>query len=164
MIRYRILACCRLLFVPALFVVAFSGCYPKPIGPPGPTGQSLTWAEMNIDQKKAHMRTAVLPKAAALFREWRPAKYANVDCLLCHGSGVYTGNYHMPTDQLPRLSGDWLLGPEREKYPDTTQLKLDRLVPEISTALGVKPFSLITRRGFGCYSCHLGPDGPMFGN
>jgi len=34
----------------------------------------------------------------------------------------------------------------------------------MSTALGKKKFSLITRRGFGCYSCHLGPDGPMFGN
>jgi hypothetical protein len=43
-------------------------------------------------------------------------------------------------------------------------LKLDRLVPEMAGALGVKEFSLITRRGFGCYSCHLGPEGPMFGN
>ncbi|MEJ2589491.1 MAG: hypothetical protein P8165_18290, partial [Deltaproteobacteria bacterium] len=63
-----------------------------------------------------------------------------------------------------RLSGDLLLGPEFEKYPDTTRLKLNQLVPTMSQALGLKPFSLITRSGFGCYSCHLGPDGPMFGN
>jgi hypothetical protein len=31
-------------------------------------------------------------------------------------------------------------------------------------ALGLKSFSIITRTGFGCYSCHLGPTGPMFGN
>jgi hypothetical protein len=43
-------------------------------------------------------------------------------------------------------------------------LKLDRLVPEIAAALGLKSFSIITRTGFGCYSCHLGPTGPMFGN
>ena len=63
-----------------------------------------------------------------------------------------------------RLSGELLLGTEFEKFPKTTRLKLDRLVPMMSTALGKKKFSLITRRGFGCYSCHLGPDGPMFGN
>jgi hypothetical protein len=29
-------------------------------------------------------------------------------------------------------------------------------------ALGLKTFNILTRRGFGCYSCHLGPGGPMF--
>lgn len=57
-----------------------------------------------------------------------------------------------------------LLGPEFEKHPDTTRLKLDRLVPKMAAALGLKPFSLVTRRGFGCYSCHLGPEGSLFGN
>jgi hypothetical protein len=57
-----------------------------------------------------------------------------------------------------------LLGPEFEEHPETTDLKLDRLVPEMADALGLDSFSIITRRGFGCYSCHLGPDGPMFGN
>jgi hypothetical protein len=41
---------------------------------------------------------------------------------------------------------------------------LDRLVPEMAGALGLKSFSIITRTGFGCYSGHLGPTGPMFGN
>jgi hypothetical protein len=70
----------------------------------------------------------------------------------------------MPTSHLPRLSGDFLLGPEFQKHPETTRLKLNRLVPEMAEALGLKPFSIITRKGFGCYSCHLGPDGPLFGN
>ena len=70
----------------------------------------------------------------------------------------------MPTSHLPRLSGEVILGPEFEKYPDTTQLKLDRLVSEMAEALGLKSFSLITRTGFGCYSCHLEPTGAMFGN
>jgi hypothetical protein len=37
-------------------------------------------------------------------------------------------------------------------------------VPEMAEGLGLKTFSLITRSGFGCYSCHLGPNGPLFGN
>ena len=78
--------------------------------------------------------------------------------------GMKTGDFSMPAAYLPRLSGDWTLRPEFEKHPDTTRLKLDRLVPLMSEALGKKSFSITTRRGFGCYLCHLGPAGAMFGN
>jgi hypothetical protein len=148
----------------ALIAVTAWSCYPKRVGPPGPDGRDLTWTEMNRTQRKAHMRQVVLPQAAAIFQEWRPARYTAVDCTLCHGQGALSEDFHMPTAHLPRLSGALLLGPEFKKHPDTTRLKLDRLVPSMSVALGLKSFSLITRRGFGCYSCHLGPDGPMFGN
>lgn len=140
------------------------GCHPKGVGPTGPSGTPLTWAEMNIEQRKAHMKLVVLPRAAVVFRTWRPERYATVECNLCHGIGVHYGNFRMPSDHLPRLSGDLLLTTEREKHPKTTQLKLDRLVPEMANALGIKSFNLITRRGFGCYSCHLGPEGSMYGN
>ena len=140
------------------------GCYPKRVGPVGPEGKRLTWAEMGVSQRKAHMNAEVLPRAAELFRAWRPDRFAVVDCRLCHGQGAETGNFQMPTAHLPRLSGQLLLGPEFEMHPDTTRLKLDRLVPMMAGILGKKPFSIITRRGFGCYSCHLGPSGPLFGN
>ena len=140
------------------------GCYPKAIGPPGPDGKKLTWSMMATDQRKVHMKRTVLPLAADVFGTWRPDRFATVKCSLCHGQGAAAGTFKMPTAHLPRLSGQLLLGPEFEKYPDTTNLKLDQLVPRMAAALGKKPFSIITRRGFGCYSCHLGPDGPMFGN
>ena len=139
-------------------------CSSKRVGPPGPDGKKMTWKEMNVDQRQAHMKTAILPIAAEIFQSWRPERYARVDCSLCHGLGADIGIYDMPTNHLPRLSGELLLGPEFKKHPDTTRLKLDRLVPEMAGALGVKKFSLLTRSGFGCYSCHLGPDGPKFGN
>lgn len=145
-------------------VLALGSCYPRRVGPMGPSGDRLTWPEMNIEQKKAHMAEAVLPRAAALFRSWRPERFSQVGCTLCHGTGAIAGNYHMPSAHLPRLSGDALLRPEFEKYPDTSRLKLDRLVPMMCEALGLGSFSIITRRGFGCYSCHLGPNGPMFGH
>ena len=148
----------------SLIVLSVAGCYPKRIGPAGPDGRQLTWSEMSLEQRKAHMKHVVLPQAAELFGSWRPERFASVDCGLCHGPGFKTGAFQMPTTHLPRLSGELLLGPEFDKHPDTTRLKLERLVPMMSAALGKKKFSLITRRGFGCYSCHLGPSGPMFGN
>ena len=152
------------LVVAALAAAVLLSCYPKAVGPETPDGRRLTWAEMNRDQRKAHMRSTVLPLAADIFQGWRPGRYAKVDCTLCHGEAAHWEAFDMPTAHLPRLSGALLLGPEFEKHPATTRLKLDRLVPAMSEALGVTSFSLVTRRGFGCYSCHLGPDGPQFGN
>jgi hypothetical protein len=140
------------------------GCYPKAVGPVGPGGEQLTWPEMGLEQRKEHMRKEILPRAADLFGEWRPDRFAKVDCSLCHRRVFESENFKMPNADLPRLSGELLLGPEFSKFPETTKLKLDRLVPAMSKALGLKPFSIVTRTGFGCYSCHLGPKGPMFGN
>jgi hypothetical protein len=150
----------------AVYILVVWGCYPKPVGLPGSDGKQLTWAAMDLKQRKAHMKRAVLPLAAAIFRDWRPERYAAVavDCSLCHGLKARSGHFRMPTDHLPRLSGALLLGPEFKMHPQTTQLKLDRLVPSVAEALGLKSFSIVTRTGFGCYSCHLGPSGPMFGN
>jgi len=48
------------------------------------------------------MAEMVLPRAAEVFRAWRPERFARVSCTLCHGQGVAAGNFHMPTSYLPR--------------------------------------------------------------
>lgn len=153
-----------LLFIILLLATNLIGCQQKPVEQDAVANARVDWADMDISQRKQHMEKVVLPIAASVFQSWRPDRYAKIDCTLCHGQGVQDQNFHMPTSHLPRLSGSLFLGPEFSNHPDTTRLKLDRLVPEMAKALGKKPFNLITRRGFGCYSCHLGPDGPMFGN
>jgi len=155
---------CFLLIGLVMATLALGSCYPKRVGPIEPSGKRATWPEMSIEQKKTHMAEVVLPRAAEVFRAWRPEHFAQVDCTLCHGLRAIADNYRMPSAHLQRLSGEVLLGPEFEKYPDTTRLKLDRLVPVMSESLGLSSFSIITRRGFGCYSCHFGPNGPMFGH
>jgi hypothetical protein len=151
-------------FLSTVTALVLWSCYPKAVGPPGADGSSLTWPEMTMEQRKVHMENVVLPRAAAVFRDWRPERFGKIGCSLCHGRGAASGTFPMPADHLPRLSGQLLLGPEFSMHPDTTRLKLNRLVPTVADALGLRVFSLITRRGFGCYSCHLGPDGAMFGN
>ena len=159
MTRFNVVAVVLLILAAG---AVLGGCYPKAVGPLGEGGNRLTWAEMNLEQRKAHMKSEVLPRASAVFRTWRPERFDQVKCSLCHGKNAKTGNFKMPTAHLPRLSGELLLGPEFAQHPDTTRLKLDQLVPEMADALGLKPFSIVTRSGFGCYSCHLGPTGPMF--
>ncbi len=154
----------RNIMVAALLALICCGCHPKAVGPAGPDGKRLTWPEMTIEQRKAHMRAAVVPLAADIFGAWRPGRFAAVDCALCHRPRAGEEHFEMPAAALPRLSGELLLGPEFAAHPETTRLKLDRLVPEMAEALGLKPFSIVTRSGFGCYSCHLGPTGPMYGN
>jgi len=127
-------------------------------------GEEVAWAEMDIAQRKRHMEQTVLPIAGSVFQSWRPGDYDEIGCTLCHGDAAVNNDFQMPTAHLPRLSGELLLGQEFRNHPETTGLKLDRLVPEMAAALGKSEFSLITRRGFGCYSCHFGPEGPMFGN
>jgi hypothetical protein len=140
------------------------GCAEKPKKRYAMDGRELSWEEMNLDQHKWVMRQEVIPLAQSIFQSWRPDKYREIDCTLCHGEGAKKNDFHMPTAHLPRLSGELFLGTEFRNYPDTTKLKLDRLVPGMAEILGQKQFSLITRRGFGCYSCHFGPKGPQFGH
>jgi hypothetical protein len=140
------------------------GCYTGQTNLSDSTESPSTWSLMKYDQRLAHMRNAVLPVAQEVFGAWRPEKHSRVDCSLCHGAGVDMGNFSMPSTDLIRLSGRLLLGPELKNHGDTTRLKLDRLVPPMAQALNKGRFNILTRKGFGCYSCHLGPAGPMFGN
>ena len=140
------------------------GCHTGQSNLSSPAESPSTWSQMNYDQRLSHMRNVVLPIAQEVFGAWRPEKHSRVDCSLCHGAGVDIGNFKMPSANLIRLSGKLLLGPEFKTNGDTTRLKLDRLVPPMAQALGKNRFNILTRRGFGCYSCHLGPAGPMFRN
>lgn len=77
------------------------GCYPKRVGPLDPEGKQLTWEQMDLSQRKAHMRQKVLPVAADVFGTWQPERFARVDCSLCHVQGETQGIYDMPTAALP---------------------------------------------------------------
>jgi hypothetical protein len=148
----------------AALVALFIGCQTGKANLSDPPESPLPWSLMAYDQRLVHMRNVVLPLAQEVFGAWRPEKHSRVNCSLCHGAGVETGNFSMPSTNLIRLSGKLLLGPELKDHGDTTRLKLDRLVPSMAQALNKSRFNILTRKGFGCYSCHLGPAGPMFGN
>ena len=96
----------------------------------GPTGNQLTWAQMNVEQRKARMRT-VSCRGREMFSRL-PRAICQGGLPLCHGQEAEIGLFDMPTAHLPRLSGSLLLRPEFKKYPDTTRLKLNRLAPTLA--------------------------------
>jgi hypothetical protein len=154
----------RMMFSMVLLGTVLFGCHTGQANSTHPPEYPLTWSRMDYGQRRAHMRNVVIPIAQEVFGAWRPEKHSRVDCSLCHGAGAETENFSMPSASLVRLSGKLLLGPELQKQGDTTRFKLDRLVPPMAQALGKRSFNILIRRGFGCYSCHLGPTGPEFGN
>jgi hypothetical protein len=78
------------------------GCLTGQANLSDPTESALTWSLMEYDQRLAHMRNVVLPLAQEVFGAWRPEKLSRVDCSLCHGAGVDTGNFSMPSTNLIR--------------------------------------------------------------
>ena len=104
------------------------------------------------------MKKVVLPKMAALFKEFEPEDYAEVRCNLCHGAGAKVGKFDMPNPDLPALGFANHLAKERAEKPKVVAFMSKRVVPEMAAALGLKPFDPVTGTGFGCTGCHTADD------
>ena len=120
------------------------------IGPP-----QIAWAAMTFEQRKAYMKTAVLPKAKELFVTFDPVHYANFNCTTCHGDGAADGKFKMPNPKLPKLPGT----PEGFKQlmadkPKVTEFMLKQVKPTMATLLGLPEFTPENKTGFGCMQCH----------
>jgi hypothetical protein len=121
------------------------------IGPP-----QVAWADMTFDQRKAYMKTAVLPKAKELFVTFDPVHYANFNCATCHGDGATDGKFKMPNPKLPKLPTT----PEGFKQlmadkPKVTEFMMKQVKPTMATLLGLPEFTPENKTGFGCMACHV---------
>ncbi|NVB40491.1 hypothetical protein G6O69_21805 [Pseudenhygromyxa sp. WMMC2535] len=133
---------CALLFVPLL------ACGPK--GKVSvPEGADKTWAEMNEDERMAHMGAVVLPRMRAVFQAHDPERYASFGCATCHG---HSGSFEMPNPELPELDASNFYKQERQEHGDMVKLMWKEVEPTMGEALGVT-------YSFGgtieCHSCHV---------
>jgi hypothetical protein len=102
------------------------------------------------------MKSAVLPKFRTLFHDFDPAKYAEVKCVLCHGSGVKNGTFKMPNPDLPKLpTKPAEMQKLHEKNAKVMDFMIKEVKPTMADLLGEPGYDPKTNpNGFGCFGCH----------
>jgi hypothetical protein len=105
---------------------------------------------LNHEERIEFMKQRVMPTMQPVFVEHDAAKFGNFSCRTCHGPGADQGEFHMPNDALPKLSGDLT-----RKFP---RPKLDWMLmevkPTMAKLLKVKEWSPEDPYGFDCFACH----------
>jgi hypothetical protein len=112
--------------------------------------QAPTWSkDMTKEQKSAFMKAHIVPRMSKVFKEADGKKYAEFGCKTCHGP-----QYKDPQEFLPKLTmKDGKLTAFAEK-PVIAKYMAEKIVPEMASAMGMKPYDPATHQGFGCTGCH----------
>jgi pyruvate/2-oxoglutarate dehydrogenase complex dihydrolipoamide acyltransferase (E2) component len=116
--------------------------------------KKVAWADMTEEQKKEHMKTVVLPGMQAVFKEFDPKEFAEINCGTCHGEAAKKGEFDMPNPKLPKLDPTDGFAKHMKKEPKITKFMMERVAPEMAKLLDVPPMSAENQQGFGCFNCH----------
>ncbi len=116
---------------------------------------ATTWDQMDHAQRLNVMKTVVLPKLGADFKEFNAKKYDNFGCVTCHGEKIKQGNAKMPNPDLPHLSFTDNFKKHRAKNNAMVEFMMKKVEPDMAAAVGEKPFDPATKTGFGCAECHI---------
>jgi hypothetical protein len=143
-------------------IVVSCGGSQSPAGaPPAPSPSAaapaspVAWKDMNADQRKEYMKTVVFPNMKTDFTAFNAKRYAEMNCVTCHGDGAKDGSFKMPNPQLPKLPGDEAgFKSLMEKKPDVTKFMGGKVVPNMASMFHEAPFNPQTHEGFGCFRCH----------
>jgi hypothetical protein len=109
------------------------------------------WGGMSHDQKREHMKAAVMPKMSAEFKAFDAKEFGQMSCASCHGPSAKDGKFHMPNTGLPKLSADGKWSKLDQKAVTFMKTKV---VPEMAVLLDTKPYDPATKEGFNCFGCH----------
>jgi hypothetical protein len=105
--------------------------------------------DMNPGERVKFMKNVVVPEMEKLFVAHDAEEFSDFGCTTCHGPGANNGDYHMPTDSLPKLTKKLT-----ESHPKDTEFMAKQVVPTMAKLLGEEPYSPETNSGFGCMGCH----------
>lgn len=119
---------------------------------PIPTGP---FKDMNRDQRLTYMAKVVMPKMTAAFQKQDPDRYKEFTCVACHGAGAKTGNFTMPSKDLPKLTVANGFKKHKDATPEMMKFMAETVVPEMATLLDMPKYNPATHQGFGCFACHM---------
>jgi hypothetical protein len=107
-----------------------------------------TWEELSFDQRKLFMREMVLPTVAPLLHDFDAQRFAAVSCKTCHGSGAQSGDFALPSPDVPSLSSETLKNPGDDLKP-IMEFMRNVLKPTMSDLLGKRDMAALR-----CSACH----------
>jgi mono/diheme cytochrome c family protein len=127
----------------------------KVAGPP-----EVAWKDMTYAQKKAYMKSAVMPKMKTVFQEFDPKTFKKFDCATCHGKDGVERKFKMPSNgihPLPNTPEAFQAKMKEEPtWPKWTKFMAEKVEPAMGTLLDVPVFDPKNpvKGAFGCGNCH----------
>jgi hypothetical protein len=116
---------------------------------------AMDWESMSHGQRLETMKKVVVPKMGAVFQSFDAKKFADFNCVVCHGERIKQKNFDMPNPDLPHLSYTDGFKKHMTEKPEITKFMMDKVEPEMAAALGMHPYDPKTQKGFGCGGCHV---------
>lgn len=127
----------------------------KVVGPP-----QVAWKDLTFDQKRAYMKTAVVPAMKPIFQAFDAKKFKKVDCTTCHGVDGPDQKYKMPSDAtrpLPNTKEAFEAKLKAEPtWPKWTEFMAQKVEPAMGKLLDVPVFDpkKPVEGAFSCGNCH----------
>jgi hypothetical protein len=117
---------------------------------------TIHWDKMDRSERMAYMKQVVFPAMKTEFAAFNPQKFGNMKCVTCHGNGALDDSYKMPNPQL------WKFPKSKEGWAkaDTNFMKFMKgtVKPKMASLLGLQPYDMEHKDGFGCGNCHTDED------
>jgi hypothetical protein len=127
----------------------------KTLGPP-----EVAWKDMTFAQKRAYMKSAVLPTMKPVFQQFDAKKFKSVTCETCHGKDGAERKFKMPSNDIHPLpdskEGFEAALKAEPTWPKWTEFMAQKVEPAMGKLLDVPVFNpqKPVEGAFSCNKCH----------
>jgi mono/diheme cytochrome c family protein len=127
----------------------------KVVGPP-----EVAWKDMSYQQKKAYMKSAVMPTMKPIFQAFDAKGFKTFNCATCHGDDGAERKYKMPSNgihPLPNTPEAFQAKLKAEPtWPKWTEFMAKKVEPAMGKLLDVPVFDPKNpvKGTFSCGNCH----------
>ncbi len=114
-----------------------------------PAAGPALWKDLSPAAKLEHMKTVIAPAMAKTFQAHNAKEFKDFGCKTCHGP-----KKESPAKFLPKLTMKGGAFTSMKTKPNDTKFMMEKVVPDMAKAMGMKPYDPATHEGFGCAGCH----------